>query len=189
MSSTHRIAATVLAALAAGHACADDPKALLQAMAGVWDVEQRMWPAPAAAAMALPRAVAERRLVRDAYLEETMRPADASGDAFDRRAWLNYNPVTSTYEYTSLDTRAPQLMVEKGAALPQGRATAADISLAGGRFLAPEWGSLKRVTFSYRLTIGAIRGNQQTVRLYLTPLSQLPKKEFLAFEYVYTKKP
>ncbi len=68
-------------------------------------------------------------------------------------------------------------------------ASASDLKLQGGSFLAPEWGSAKNVRFKYRLTIGAIKENQQTVRLFLTPETVLPKTEFLAFEYIYTKRP
>ena len=98
---------------------------------------------------------------------------------------LNYNPVTREYEYTSLDTRAPQLMVEKSGAV---RTAGAEVRLKGGSFFAPEWGKAKNVTFTYRLTVGAVQDGKQTVRLFLTPQTVLPKVEFLAFEYVYTKK-
>jgi hypothetical protein len=110
------------------------------------------------------------------------------GPKEDRHALLNYNPVTSRYEYTSLDTRGPQLMVERSLPIAPG-ASASDLKLQGGSFLAPEWGSAKNVRFKYRLTIGAIKENQQTARLFLMPETVLPKTEFLAFEYVYTKRP
>ena len=54
-------------------------------------------------------------------------------------------------------------------------------------FVAPEWGSAKNVPFNYRLTIGRIEVGKQTVQLYLTPQKVLPKKEFLAFKYVYSQ--
>jgi hypothetical protein len=41
--------------------------------------------------------------------------------------------------------------------------------------------------FNYRLTISPVEKSDQTARLYLTPLSGMDRKEFLAFEYVYTK--
>jgi hypothetical protein len=170
---------------------AQNPPELLSNMTGTWDVQQRMWPGPKANAVNLPPAVAERRLVRDTYLEETMHPADDRADqsgGFTRHALLNYNPVNSRYEYMSLDSRAPQLMLEQSLPVVSGP-TAAELKLQGGSFLAPEWGSSKNVRFKYRLTIGTIREGKQTVRLYLTPQTVLPKVEFLAFEYVYTKRP
>jgi hypothetical protein len=107
--------------------------------------------------------------------------------SFRRNAFLNYNAVTKRYEYTSLDTRAPQLMVETSPRLDSPRASE-ELKLQGGSFLAPEWGDSKNVTFKYRLTIGIIKDGRQTVRLYFTPENVLPKKEFLAFEYVYTRR-
>lgn len=160
-------------------------------MTGTWDVQQRMWPGPQEDPIALPPGVAQRRLIGNMYLEEVMRPVDdRSGQpgSFNRHALLNYNPVTSRYEYTSLDTRGPQLMVELSLPIAPGE-NASDLKLQGGSFLAPEWGSAKNVRFKYRLTIGAVKENQQTVRLFLTPQTVLPKTEFLAFEYVYTKRP
>jgi hypothetical protein len=172
-------------------ALAEIPSELLANMVGTWDVQQRMWPGPKADAANLPPAVAERRLAGDTYLEETMHPAndrsEQAGD-FTRHALLNYNPVASRYEYASLDTRAPQLMVEQS--LPMGsEPTAPELRLQGGSFLAPEWGSAKNVRFKYRLTMGAVKGGKQTVRVYFAPQTVLPKIEFLAFEYVYTKRP
>lgn len=186
----HCIAAFAITASWACQAFAEEPKGLLRTMAGTWDVQQRMWPAPGAAAIALPPAIAQRRLVRDTYLEEVMQPLDEQTEqsgAFSRSAYFNYNAVTSRYEYTSIDTRAPQLMVERSAPSPKG-ATPSELKLQGSEFLAPTWGSAKNVKFSYRLTLGMINNNQQIVRLYLTPRTKLPKTEFLAFEYVYTKK-
>jgi len=177
--------------IAAG-ARAQDVAPLLERMAGTWDVQQRMWPGPGAPAVELPNAVAQRQLVDGKYLEESMVPAAADAPpsaAFHRHALLTYNPVAKRYEYTSLDSRAPQLMTEIGSPLP-----AADpgglVRLQGGRFLAPDWGGSKNVSFRYRLTIGPVQPDgKQTVQLHLTPEAVLPKKEFVAFEYVYSKRP
>ena len=119
-----------------------------------------------------------------------MQPVDdrpGPPDAFSRHALLNYNPATAKYEYTSLDTRAPQLMVEQSRPIAN-KASGTELRLQGGSFLAPEWGNAKNVRFRYRLTIGDVKEGQQTVRLFLTPQTVLPKTEFLAFEYVYTKR-
>jgi len=163
---------------------------LLTSMAGAWDVQQRMWPSPQAAPVELPPAVAQRQLVQGLYVQEVMQSIDngaSQASPFTRNATLNFNPVTRQYEYASLDSRAPQLMVERGP-MPQVANGAQALQLQGGTFLAPEWGTLKNVRFSYRLTLGAVVQGKQWVKLYLTPLSNLPKKEFLAFEYVYSKK-
>jgi len=179
------LAAVVFAA--SGPCFAEDPTSLLTSMVGTWDVAQRMWPGPKTEPMKLPAAVAQRQMVRSEYLEETMRAADETG-GFVRNTLFNYNPVTSRYEYTSLDTRAPQLMVEQSERMkPEG--IGAELKLQGATFVAPEWGKFKNTRFRYRLTVSPVVNATQTVRLYLTPETILPKREFLAFEYVYTKRP
>ena len=56
--------------------------------------------------------------------------------------------------------------------------------------MAPEWGAARNVPFRYRLTIGPVQPDgKQTVQLHLTPQAVLPRREFLAFEYVYVKRP
>ena len=171
---------------------AQETPSLLQRMAGTWDVQQRMWSGPGAAAADLPPAIARRDLMGGKYLEETMEPttSEATPSTFFRRnAFLNYNPVTKRYEYTSLDTRAPQLMMETSPPDEPQQLSAAELKLQGGVFVAPEWGSAKNVPFRYRLSIGEVEHEKQTIRLYFTPQSVLPNKEFLAFEYVYTRRP
>src|SRR5579863_6581800 len=171
-------------------AVAQETSPLLQGMVGTWDVQQRMRSGPGAAAVELPSAIARRELVGGKYLEENMEPTGGEAtQSFHRSAFLNYNPVTRRYEYTSLDTRAPQLMMEVSRTVDPQRVPAAELKLQGGEFLAPEWGSAKNVRFKYRLCIGGIKNDQQTVRLFLTPVSVLPEQEFLAFEYVYTRRP
>ena len=61
------------------------------------------------------------------------------------------------------------------------------ITLYGDSFVAPLWGDARNAAFRYRLTIGEIENNRQLVRLYLTPQSGEKGKEFLAFEYAYTR--
>lgn len=153
-------------------------------------MQQRMWPGSDAKAVDLPPTVANRRLIDGAYLEEVMVPAQKSWSAsFTRTAYFDYNPVNRQYEYFSLDSRAPQMMNERSRdATGQGGVGTGDIKLYGGRFVAPQWGDAKNVAFTYRLTIGAVKNNQQVVRLYLTPQSKKNAKEFLAFEYVYTRR-
>jgi hypothetical protein len=169
----------------------DDPSALLRSMAGTWTVEQRMWAAPGAEATSLPAAIAERRLVDGKFLEESMSPvglAPGSPGFFTRTAVFNYNSVNKKYEYFSIDTRAPQAMNETGPTFSRAVGPS-EIRLSGGTFVAPEWGPAKNVRFKYRLTIGAVDDNRQVVKLYLTPQSGVPPKEFTGFEYVYVRSP
>jgi hypothetical protein len=190
--SLRLLAAAALAA-AGTLAQAQEAPPLLQRMAGTWDVEQRMWGAPGAPVIELPKAVAQRQLVDGKYLEESMELAAGSdappAAAFRRHALVNYNAVSRRYEYTSLDSRAPQLMTETSAPLASPEPAGA-LRLQGGRFLAPAWGEAKNVSFRYRLTLGPVQPDgRQVVQLHLTPETVLPKKEFLAFEYVYRKRP
>src|SRR5579859_1287893 len=146
-----------LAALTVTVAFAGDTP-FLQGMVGTWDVKQRMWPGPGSAPVELPVAMAHRELVDGKYLAEIMLPAagNVSGKGgFRRDALFNFNAVTNRYEYTSLDTRAPQLMAEMSQPFSSDLPGAA-LTLRGGTFLAPEWGSAKNVHFKYRLTIGAV---------------------------------
>jgi hypothetical protein len=192
VANATRLALAVAATVIAASAQAQDVPPLLQRMAGTWDVHQRMWPGPGAPAVDLPEAVAERRLIDGKYLHESMEPAAADSPppaTFRRDALLTYNPVAKRYEYTSLDTRAPQLMTEIGSPLSSSDPGGL-LRLQGGRFMAPEWGGAKNVPFRYRLTIGSVQPDgKQTVQLHLTPQAVLPRREFLAFEYVYVKRP
>jgi hypothetical protein len=164
---------------------------LIRQMVGTWNVEQRMWPAPSANAINLPPAVARRRLVEGAFLEEIMSLAPGSkGDRFTRIAYFNYNAVDQKYEYFSLDTRVPQMMNEKSREAVRQSETPDQrfVLLDGGRFVAPRWGDATNAAFTYRLAVGKVENGRQVVQLYLTPQSTESTKEFLAFEYVYTRK-
>jgi len=163
---------------------------LVQRMVGTWSVQEQMWPGPGAAAIALPPAVARRRLIGDAFLQEAMEAApNPKADRFTRVAYLDYNAVDQQYEYFSLDTRAPQMMVEKTYALDARGAGAVDgpVTLYGGSFVAPRWGAFVNAAFRYRLVVGKVEKGRQVVELYLTPLAGTPAREFLAFQYVYTR--
>lgn len=161
---------------------------LLQEMIGTWDVRQRMWPGPNSQAINLPPAVAHRRVVEWAYLAEVMVPAPGSKQqSFTRTAYINFNPVSRRYEYFSIDNRAPQQMHYRSA--QQVTSGAGPIKLRGDVFAAPQWGEFRNTAFGYRLVLGEVKDNQQVVRLYLTPQSGEKRKEFMAFEYVYTRRP
>jgi hypothetical protein len=162
---------------------------LMQQMVGTWKVQQRMWPGFGAGAINLPPAVARRHLLAGGFLEEVMEPAKRSGkESFIRTAYFNYNTVTQQYEYFSLDSRASQMMNERSdRAEEQSEPVKGGIKLYGGNFVAPQWGKATNVAFTYRLTVGEIANDSQVVQLYLTPQSGESPKEFLAFEYVYTR--
>ena len=165
---------------------------LLQDMTGTWAVEQRMWPGLGAAAVQLPSGVAQRKLIDGKFLEEAMQPetlVEGQPGFFVRNATLNFNAVSRQYEYFSIDTRAPQMMTERSLPTKPSSDASKELKLSGATFVAPEWGPAKNVRFKYRLTVGAVQGGRQTVNLYLTPQSVLPKKEFLAFEYKYVRQP
>jgi hypothetical protein len=163
---------------------------LLQQMVGSWNVQQRMWPGFGADAVNLPPAVARRHLMAGGFLEETMEAVKKTGEgSFTRTAFFNYNTVNQQYEYFSLDSRAPQMMNERSDKTAEQTHPGKDgIKLDGGNFVAPQWGAAKNVAFTYRLNVGAIENDSQTVRLYLTPQEGESRKEFLAFEYVYTRR-
>ncbi|HEX5458488.1 MAG TPA: DUF1579 family protein [Steroidobacteraceae bacterium] len=158
---------------------------LLRQMSGTWSVKEWMWPAPGAKAIDLPAAVAQRNLVDGKFLQESMTAVPGSGAAFNRIAYFDYNPVSGQYEYFSLDTRAPQMMNERS--VRPGKPGGA-IELYGSVFVASQWGSATNVPFRYRLNVGPIQGNTQTVELYLTPMGTVAGREFLAFRYLYTRR-
>ena len=199
--SVYLVVGILFGSLRTGIACAEEAPLgedgndaalpLIQQMIGVWDVRQRMWPGAAAKAIDLPPAVAHRVLIGNAILQEVMTLASESSETpFTRVAYFDYNAVNQQYEYFSLDTRAPQMMNERSlAATPQGKSQHRGmLTLYGGRFVAPQWGESKNVPFRYRIVVGLIEKEQQVVRLYLTPQSGANTREFLAFEYVYTRK-
>jgi hypothetical protein len=167
----------------------DSAPPLIQQMVGTWNVQQRMWLKPGAEAIDLPAAVARRRLIEGAFLEEVMELAQKAGqESFTRIAYFNYNAVNQQYEYFSLDSRAPQMMNEKSyAGEGQTPAGKGGVKLYGGSFVAPRWGEATNAAFMYRLTVGEVENDRQVVQLYLTPQSAGNAKEFLAFEYVYTR--
>jgi len=161
---------------------------LIPQMVGTWDVAQRMWPGPNSAPMTLPAAIAQRHLVGNLLLQETMEAVPGSKPPFTRVANFGFNAVTREYEYFTWDSRAPQMMSEKSRpAIASGNRASDAVALYGGLFLAPQWGQMKAMTFRYRFTLGRIHAGRQTARLYLTPQSGPSRSEFLAMEYVYTK--
>ena len=164
--------------------------ALIRGMVGTWDVRASVWLGPNAQSI-VQTAIARRRLVGDALLEEVMTPSPGSdGPAFTRVAFLSYNAVSSSYEYMSWDTRAPQMMyqVSRAVGMPGERQGSSVIWFyLVDNFVVPQWGDAKNVAFKHRLMIEP-GDDRQVVRLYWTRLSGEPNKEFLAGEYVYTRK-
>ena len=178
-----------LACIAHGQSAAtgkpDSVTSFLPQMAGSWNVQAQMWPGPGAQPVALAPAIARRRFVENAFVEEVMEPVETSAQGrFTRVAYLSYNAINQQFEYFSLDTRLPQMM--SYAAPGANKVRAGKIELSGSSFVAPEWGARKNVPFMYRLTLERVSGDRQVVQLFLT--EQAPQaKEFLAFEYVYSR--
>lgn len=165
--------------------------ALIRKMVGAWEVRQRMWPISGDEATELPSTVAQRRLIGGVFLQEVMKPApESKEEPFTRIAYFNYNAVSQQYEYFSMDSRAPQMMNERSYdAGVQGKMHDPGEMILYGEdtFVIPQWGEATNVAFRYRLVMGEVENNRQIVRLHLTPQSGESLKEFLAFEYVYTR--
>lgn len=158
---------------------------LLAEMAGTWMVTQKTWTGPGVEATELPAAVAHRQLVNEAFLQEQMTLApDTPGDPFNRTSYVNYNGVSGFYEYFSIDSRAPQQMNYQA---PKRSIDARGIvELAGGVFIAAQWGEATNITFNYRAEITPVDKGRQTFKLFLTPMSG-EGEEFQAFQYDYIK--
>ena len=174
----------------AGPAAAQTPSPappLIRDMAGTWNVEEWMRSGPNAALVQLPAAVAERRPIAGSFIQETMNTPPGAKDAFTRISYFGYNVVNRQFEYFSIDTRAPQMMNERGAESGPATSGPAGINMLGGMFVAPQWGDTKYAAFRYRLVVGPVQHDHQEVDMYLTPLSAPDQSEFLAFKYVYTR--
>lgn len=159
---------------------------VIREMAGTWSVRQWMWPGAGSPAIELPPAVAHRRIIHGKFLQEAMSATAGSKDSFVRVAYFDYNDVTGRYEYFSIDTRAPQMMTERSTG---SAAQGGNVTLYGGMFVAPQWGSARNSPFRYELVVDPVRDNTQTVELYLTPLPAARGPRFLAFKYLYTRIP
>jgi hypothetical protein len=159
-------------------------------MAGTWDVRASMWLASGTKPMTL-SAVADRHIVGDGLLEEVMTPAPGSGTpAFTRVALLGHNDVNGNYEYVSWDTRAPQMMYQTSHSIGipgEARDSGAIWFYLDGSFVVPRWGTERNVAFRHRLVMEPGK-DRQVLRLYWRRLSGEPASEFLATEYVYTRK-
>jgi hypothetical protein len=159
---------------------------LIDDMVGTWSVEQRMWPAAGADSKPLTSAVATRIVKPGGFLQEVMEPEHKlDKESFQRIAYFNYNAVSKQFEYFSLDSRMPQMMNEHSNAIDS---ASTRINLEGGSFVAPQWGNATDVAFMYRLVIGSVERDRQIIQLYLTPKAGKDRQEFLAFEYVYTRR-
>jgi hypothetical protein len=163
---------------------------LLQKMEGNWTVSEKMWPGSGQEAVDLPAATAHRRLIQKSFLEEVMEPTQAgASDAFNRTSYFEFNSTTHKFEYFSLDSRLPQMMNERSAVVDPSLVSDSGVELEGGHFVAPKWGKAHNVPFRYKLAVGDVKRDRQTVQLFLTPESGKDRKEFLAFEYLYVRAP
>lgn len=184
---TLALTATAGAAIMGDQARVDAAATLVHSMLGTWDVKEWMWPAPGGTVVQLPSAVAQRRLLGSDFIEETMSATPGSQGTFTRIAYFGYNAVNQSYEYFSLDTRAPQMMNERSFGASGGSPGHA-IDLLGSTFVAPQWGKFTNAAFRYRLVVGPVQHDRQEVVLYLTPLSGAGQPEFQAFKYLYTRR-
>lgn len=161
----------------------DEHRVLLTQLAGTWNVRQRMWTGPGSDPVTLPAATAQRRLIHGAYIEEEMELAKGvEGDPFTRSATVSWNAVNQTFEYFSIDSRLPQMMM-----YPTGveRSGALWFTLHEP-FVAPAWGNDTDVPFAARLQLRPGE-HRQVVRLHLRRISAEPTEEFVAFEYIYSR--
>jgi hypothetical protein len=127
-------------------------------------------------------------------ISKSMVFVDARSPAIDtfasyRTSYFEFNFTARQFEYFSLDSRLPQMMNERSAVIAPSTTSGGGVTLKGERFVAPTWGMATNVPFRYRLTVGDVKGDRQTVQLFLTPESGKDRKEFLAFEYLYTRMP
>jgi hypothetical protein len=197
-SLNERLTLAVLVLMAAGWAQAADLPSdakppvppLLQKMEGNWTVSEKMWPGSGQEVIDLPAATAHRRLIQKSFLEEVMEPTPAgASDSFNRTSYFEFNSATHKYEYFSLDSRLPQMMNERSAIVDPTLSSDCGVKLEGGHFVAPMWGKAHNVPFGYTLVVGAVKGDRQTVQLFLTPESGTDRSAFLAFEYLYVRAP
>ena len=125
---------------------------LIRDMTGTWSVDQRMWTGAGTDPIVLPSAIGRRRLLEGGFLEELMEKSPrAQGDTFTRIAWLNFNAVTQRFEYVSIDSRAPQLMLERSLGPQAGgdRGSGTTLLLFGDdTFVAAQWGDAKNAAFN-----------------------------------------
>lgn len=163
-----------------------DPVAkAFETMEGHWTVTQHMWGGPGEDSVGLPAADVRRRLLSDTTVQEDMEVGTDAGDAaFRRNSVLNFNPVTSRFEYFSIDSRAPQFMTSQSGVV--NHLTFTSIELDGGQFKAPAWGKFKDTAFHYRVSLSGVGTLSQILRLFLRPLPGA-REEFLAFEYMYQR--
>lgn len=152
-----------------GSASRDVVPPRIQEMVGTWEVTQRMWTAAGASPIDLPPALARRRVIEGAFLEEIMTLAPGiQTEPFTRVAYVAYNTVHQQLEYFSIDSRAPQMMrgTSYDADIAANLRNQREIVLYGENFVASQWGDSKNAAFRYRLVLGGLDGQQQTVRLY-----------------------
>lgn len=148
-------------------------------------MEQTTWDGPGAPAKKGPPAVAVRRIpAGGGYVEEEMT-ASAPGDKpFTRIAQINYNMTARTFEYSTVDTRAPQQMHYRSQVT--GAAFRGDLAFSGGTFVAAEWGGRKNVAFAYRAALSPVTDDRQRLQIFFRPLAGRGA-EFLATQYDYKR--
>ena len=157
----------------------------LTQQAGTWRVQQRIWSSATAYPVVLPPMVAERRMVHDVFLEESMQPAAGSGqEPFTRIAYVSFNPVNGRFEHVSLDSRYPPIMFETSVDDQLDRDDTIVLFVSGfttpagfGEIPAGQWASQRRLLI-------AESADHTICRQYWTFPWSAP---FLAMEYDYTR--
>lgn len=158
---------------------------LLAEMEGRWSVEQTTWDGPGGPGRKGTPAVATRKIPPGGgFIEENMTAAASGPDSFTRTAQINYNVTAKAFEYSTIDSRAPQQMHYRS----QAAATTfkGDLALSGGKFVAAEWGGKKNVAFAYRVALSPVTDGRQRLQIFFRPLTGRTA-EFLATQYIYRR--
>jgi Protein of unknown function (DUF1579) len=156
---------------------------LLKSMVGTWKVSQRVWTGQGATPSTSPPFIAHRQLMGN-FLQEKMEAISGSGvDTFTRFAYFTFNNASHHWETIVIDTRYPILMYETSFDNTEKNDNEFTVYLP--EFIVPPFnkemgGQLGRE----RRVITVESPDRNVVRQYWT----LPGgKEYLAFEYVYTR--
>ena len=158
---------------------------LLRSMVGTWKVDQRVWMGPGAQPVTSPSFIAHRQLIGN-FLQEKMEPVPGSGvDSFTRFAYFSFNNASHHWEYIVIDTRYPILMYETSFDNTEKNGNEFTVYLP--EFIVPPFNKEMAGQLGKERRVVIVDGpDRNVVRQYWT----LPAgKEYLAFEYVYTRQP
>ena len=157
---------------------------LIRPMIGTWQVQQLIWKKAGTKPVSSPPFRVRRQLIGH-FLQEIMDAKPGTSIApFTRMSYINFNNANRRWEYVVLDTRWPVVMFEtsKDETVTNNN----QLSFYLDSFIMPPMMSKEHAgeQVRQRRTLSFVSPNQQVVRQYLT----LPAgKEYLAFEYTYTR--